>query len=96
MLRRLGHVHAARRQAYATALLETLDFLSDAPPAMPLLASGVGRVVDLKRRLTMIMRGTTPRTLGWRGAAAVVGLGAPVAADAARLGAGGDAGQDRG
>ncbi|HBI45970.1 MAG TPA: hypothetical protein DDY78_24400 [Planctomycetales bacterium] len=63
-------------KTYATALLETLDFLSDAPPAMPLLASGVGRVVDLKRRLTMIMRGTTPRTLGWRGAAAVVGLGA--------------------
>ena len=63
-------------KTYATALLETLDFLSDAPPAMPLLASGVGRVVDLKRRLTMIMRGTTPRTLGWRGVAAVVGLGA--------------------
>ncbi len=63
-------------KTYATALLETLDFLSDAPPAAPLLASGVGRVVDLKRRLTMIMRGTTPRTLGWRGAAAVVGLGA--------------------
>jgi beta-lactamase regulating signal transducer with metallopeptidase domain len=63
-------------KTYATALLETLDFLSDAPPATPLLASGVGRVVDLKRRLTMIMRGTTPRTLGWRGAAAVIGLGA--------------------
>ena len=63
-------------KTYATALLETLDFLSDAPPAMPLLASGVGRVVDLKRRLTMIMRGTTPRTLGWRGAAVVIGLGA--------------------
>jgi beta-lactamase regulating signal transducer with metallopeptidase domain len=63
-------------KTYATALLETLDFLSDAPPATPLLASGVGRVVDLKRRLTMIMRGTTPRTLGWRGAMAVVGLGA--------------------
>jgi beta-lactamase regulating signal transducer with metallopeptidase domain len=63
-------------KTYATALLETLDFLSDAPPAMQLLASGVGRVVDLKRRLTMIMRGTTPRTLGWRGGVAVVGLGA--------------------
>jgi hypothetical protein len=77
MLRRLGDVHAARGgKTYATALLETLDFLSDPPPAVLLLASGVGRVVDLKRRLTMIMRGTTPRTLGWRGGAAVVGLGA--------------------
>jgi beta-lactamase regulating signal transducer with metallopeptidase domain len=63
-------------KAYATALLETLDFLSDAPPGQPLLASGVGRVSDLKRRLTMIMRGTTPRALGWRGLLAVVGLGA--------------------
>jgi bla regulator protein BlaR1 len=63
-------------KTYATALLETLDFLSDAPAAIPLLASGVGRVADLKRRLAMIMRGTTPKTLGWRGGAAVVGLGA--------------------
>src|SRR5205814_1981157 len=35
-----------------------------------------GRVSDLKRRLTMIMRGTTPRALGWRGLLAVLGLGA--------------------
>jgi hypothetical protein len=62
-------------RAYASALLETLDFLSDAPPAAPLLASGVGRVSDLKRRLTMIMCGTTPRALGWRGGLAVAGLG---------------------
>ena len=63
-------------KAYAAALLETLDFLSDAPPAVPLLASGVGRVADLKRRLTMIMRGTTPKALGWRGGLTVLGLGA--------------------
>ncbi len=63
-------------KTYAVALLETLDFLSDAPRATPLLASGVGRVADLKRRLTMIMRGTTPRALGWRGLLAVLGLGA--------------------
>ena len=63
-------------KAYAAALLETLDFLSDAPPAVPLLASGVGRVADLKRRLTMIMRGTTPKALGWRGCVTVLGLGA--------------------
>ncbi len=62
-------------KAYAAALVETLAFLSDDPPAVPLLASGVGRVADLKRRLTMIMRGTTPRSLGWRGGLAVLGLG---------------------
>jgi beta-lactamase regulating signal transducer with metallopeptidase domain len=63
-------------RAYASALLDTLDFLSAAPPAVPLLASGLGQVSDLKRRLTMIMRGTTPRALGWRGALAVLALGA--------------------
>ena len=62
-------------KTYAAALLETLDFLSDSPPAVPVLASGVGRVADLKRRLTMIMRGTTPKALGWRGLLAVLGTG---------------------
>jgi beta-lactamase regulating signal transducer with metallopeptidase domain len=63
------------RRAYAAALLDTLDFLSAAPPAVPPLASGLGQVTDLKRRLTMIMRGTTPRALGWRGCLAVLFLG---------------------
>jgi len=62
-------------KTYATALLETLDFLSDPRPATPLLASGVGEVSDLKRRLTMIMCGTTPRALTWRGTLAVLALG---------------------
>ena len=34
-------------RAYASALLDTLDFLSAAPPAVPLLASGLGQVSDL-------------------------------------------------
>jgi beta-lactamase regulating signal transducer with metallopeptidase domain len=62
-------------RTYATALVETLDFLSGAQPAAPLLASGIGQVSDLKRRLTMIMRGTTPRSLGWGGSLAVLVLG---------------------
>jgi beta-lactamase regulating signal transducer with metallopeptidase domain len=62
-------------RAYALALVETLDFLSDARPATPLLASGIGHVSDLKRRLTMIMRGTTPRSLTWRGLVALLVLG---------------------
>ena len=62
-------------KTYATALLETLDFLSDARPATPLLASGVGQVSDLKRRLTMIMCASTPCALSWRGTLAVLTLG---------------------
>jgi beta-lactamase regulating signal transducer with metallopeptidase domain len=63
-------------RTYATALVETIDFLSAVRSPVPLLASGVGPISDLKRRLTMIMHGTTPRTLSWRGMVLVFGLGA--------------------
>ncbi len=56
--------------------MDTLDFLSSAQPAVPLLASGLGQVADLKRRLTMILRGTTPRALSWPGCLAVLAVGA--------------------
>jgi beta-lactamase regulating signal transducer with metallopeptidase domain len=64
---------AGAGKTYATALVETLDFLS-AGTVTPPLACGIGRVSDLKRRLTMIMRGTTPRSLCWREVLAVLGL----------------------
>jgi bla regulator protein BlaR1 len=60
---------------YALALVETVDFLSEAPPALPALASGVGHVHDLRRRVTMIMQGTTPRALTWGGVLGLLGLG---------------------
>jgi len=62
-------------RTYASALLDTLDFLSTAPAAVPPLASGVSQIADLKRRLTMIMRGNTPRSLTWPGCLAVIALG---------------------
>lgn len=62
------------RRDYAEALVETLDFLAKARTATPSLASGVGRVSDLKRRLTMILRGTTPRALTWRGVFGLLAL----------------------
>ena len=73
-------------RTYATALVETLDFLSEAPAAVPVLASGIGPVTDLKRRLIMIMRGTTPRSLTWCGCLAVLILGGVAIAAAADLG----------
>jgi beta-lactamase regulating signal transducer with metallopeptidase domain len=63
-------------RTYAAALVDALDFLSTDAPAVPLAASGIGQVADLKRRLTMILRGTTPYRLGWGGLLAVLGLGA--------------------
>src|SRR5262249_54419472 len=63
-------------RAYATALVETLDFLSGARPALPPAASGAGPLHLLRRRLTMIMRGTTPRALTGAGLLGLLGLGA--------------------
>jgi beta-lactamase regulating signal transducer with metallopeptidase domain len=65
-------------RTYASALLDTLDFLSTAQAAVPPLASGLGQLADLKRRLTMIMRGNTPRSLTWPGCLAVVAFGLTV------------------
>jgi beta-lactamase regulating signal transducer with metallopeptidase domain len=61
-------------RTYATALVDVLDFLSEVRPTLPPLACGVGQVHDLKRRLTMILRGTTPHALGRTAALAVLGL----------------------
>jgi beta-lactamase regulating signal transducer with metallopeptidase domain len=63
-------------KAYASALVETLDFLSGSGPALPPVASGLGQLKLLRRRLTMIMRGTTPRNLGGLGFVAVLVLAA--------------------
>jgi hypothetical protein len=50
-------------ETYAAALLETVAYLSRLRPALPLGASGVGQTRLLRRRLTMILKGTTPRAL---------------------------------
>ena len=61
--------------AYALALVETIDFLAGARATLPPVASGVGHVRLLKRRLTMILRGSTPRSLTRTGLLAVAGFG---------------------
>lgn len=58
---------------YAVALVETLDFLSGAGTALPPFVSGMAPVRLLRRRLTMIMRGTTPRSMTVWGIVLVVG-----------------------
>jgi bla regulator protein blaR1 len=63
-------------KAYAETLLETLDFLNYSEPSEPLLASGFGKVHHLRKRLTMIMNGTTPRLLGLWGTLGSLGLAA--------------------
>ena len=61
-------------KSYAETLLETLDFLNQSDLSEPLLASGFGKVHHLRKRLTMIMSGTTPRLLGLWGTLGSLGL----------------------
>jgi beta-lactamase regulating signal transducer with metallopeptidase domain len=65
----------AAARAYARTLLQTVDFL-DARPALPPLASGIGHVHLLKRRLAMIVRQPFSPRLPWplQVGALVVGL----------------------
>ena len=53
--------HAA---AYARALLHTVEYLAGERTVVPPAASGVGRVQELERRLTMIMERMPPRAMG--------------------------------
>jgi beta-lactamase regulating signal transducer with metallopeptidase domain len=54
-------------RAYAETLLDTLEFLQQSGRPDPLLASGLGKVPHLRRRLTMIMTGTSRRSPGLPG-----------------------------
>src|SRR5207253_1304395 len=62
-------------RAYATALLQTVAFVSQSQCPLPAAASGIGQVRHLRRRLTMIMQGKTARSLSWTGVLAIMGLG---------------------
>jgi beta-lactamase regulating signal transducer with metallopeptidase domain len=65
----------AAAPSYATALVETVAFLSAARPALPPVASGVSYVGVLKGRLTLILCGTTPKGISVSGLFAVLALG---------------------
>jgi hypothetical protein len=66
----------AAAAAYAAALVETVTFLSHSKAPLPLGASGMTQVDLLKRRLSMIMGGTTPRMLPRLGFLAILILAA--------------------
>ncbi|MGL4550875.1 MAG: M56 family metallopeptidase [Gemmataceae bacterium] len=61
--------------AYASALVETLAFLAARPSCLPAGASGAGPVFDIRRRLTMILNGHTPRRLSPGGLLLVAAAG---------------------
>ena len=53
-------------RTYAEALLDTIDFLCNAPKDMPPLASGLGNAAVLRRRLTKIMSGPSANSMSHR------------------------------
>ncbi len=55
-----------RPRQYAEAILDTIDFLCEARPALPPMASGLGHAPFLRRRLTQIMQGVIPHRLSPR------------------------------
>ncbi len=73
--------------AYASALVETVAFLSQSRPVALVGASGAGQVPLLKRRLTMILTESSSRKPSRIGFWIVLGMGAlllPLAPQAAR------------
>ncbi|HEY2253210.1 MAG TPA: M56 family metallopeptidase [Planctomycetaceae bacterium] len=56
----------ASPRSYAEALLETIDFLSEAALVLPPAAVGAGHIPFLRRRLTAIMRGVAPKKMTLR------------------------------
>ncbi len=73
-------------RAYAEALVETVDFLSEVRCPLPPAVSGIGHVHFLRRRLAMIMHGTCTRKLSRPGLWGLLGLGALVLPLLPRLG----------
>jgi beta-lactamase regulating signal transducer with metallopeptidase domain len=59
-------------RSYAEALLETIDFLSEAALVLPPAAVGAGHIPFLRRRLTAIMCGVAPKKMTLRAWLAVV------------------------
>lgn len=65
----------AANKPYARALLAAVEFLSTSARPLPVPASGLGHISHLRRRLTMILRRSPPRTVGWAAWPAVLALG---------------------
>lgn len=61
-------------EAYADLLVRTVCYLTKPDQAVPLSATGMGRIRSLERRLRMIVLGPRPRRLSLGGLALLLGL----------------------
>ncbi|MFO0843804.1 MAG: M56 family metallopeptidase [Gemmataceae bacterium] len=67
---------AVAPRVYATAILEAVDFLAEARPRLPAMASALDSKGALRERLTLILTAPAPRRLGWPARLAVAALAA--------------------
>jgi hypothetical protein len=77
-------------RTYATALLDTVDFVSETGTTPALGASSAGAAKDLKRRLVMIMKASNPKSLSSLGRIIVLAIGLIALPALPRLAAGDD------
>jgi hypothetical protein len=59
---------------YARTLLDVVDFVAETKSPEPALGFGIGNANSLKRRLTMIMKGTSKARISWVGRLAIAAL----------------------
>ncbi len=61
-------------RSYASTILDTADFLAEAPHLEPLAGTALTSATQLRRRLIEILSGTTGRHLSWTGTMTLFGL----------------------
>jgi WD40 repeat protein/beta-lactamase regulating signal transducer with metallopeptidase domain len=65
-------------RTYAGAILETVDFLAEARPRLPAVASPLAGARALRQRLTLVMTGAGQNRLGWLARVLLLGLAVSV------------------
>ena len=65
-------------RTYASAILEAVDFLAEARPRLPAVASPLAGARALRKRLTLIMTGSATGRLGWLARLTLFGLAVAV------------------
>jgi probable HAF family extracellular repeat protein len=62
------------RKSYASTILDTIDYLAEAPGLQPVAGTALASADSLRRRLQRILRGPEPKNLSWSGWLILVAL----------------------
>lgn len=77
-------------RSYARALMSTMDFLAESGTPLPPLASGIGQVNFLERRMKMILKKSLRKDISWTVRLVILGVALAVLPAATRTGTGQD------